>query len=183
MPFKQNPIISEKINSLGRYLAQLPRIAWDNAAHSLLERTLDDSANQRIYLPEAFLCLDEILSGSISILSGIEVRSEAIQRNLDQYRLFMGTEALLMELVKVGADREEMHRILREQSLKAWEKVRQGAPNPIKDLVFNHPVITKYLDKTQIAAALEDAAYVGDAPDRAKRMAEKILNAVNNRQP
>ncbi len=71
MPFKQNPIKSEKINSLGRILAQLPRIAWDNAANSLLERTLDDSANRRIVLPEAFLCADEMLSTMTEIMSGI----------------------------------------------------------------------------------------------------------------
>jgi len=62
MPFKRNPINAEKIDSLARYLATLPRVAWDNAAHSLLERTLDDSANRRAILPEAFLCADELLS-------------------------------------------------------------------------------------------------------------------------
>jgi adenylosuccinate lyase len=178
MPSKQNPIISEKINSLGRYLAQLPRIAWDNAAHSLLERTLDDSANQRIYLPEAFLCLDEILIGTIKIIKGMQVRTKAIQRNLDQYRLFTGTEALLMELVKVGADRGEMHQILRTLSLEAWEAVRNGVPNPIEDLLFSHPEITRFLNKTEIAAALKDTTYLGNAPNRAQRMAEQIMTSL-----
>jgi adenylosuccinate lyase len=180
MPFKQNPIISEKINSLGRYLAQLPRIAWDNAAHSLLERTLDDSANQRIYLPEAFLCLDEIMSGASQILSGLEVRSAVIQENLDRYQLFVGTEKLLMELVKVGANRGEMHAVLREQALKAWDAIRGGDPNPILDLLSDHPALTKFLDRTTIAASLQEANYLGDAPGQAHKMAEKILKTISN---
>ena len=179
MPFKQNPILSEKINSLGRYLAQLPRIAWDNTAHSLLERTLDDSANQRIFLPEAFLCLDEILSGTIKILSGLEVRQQAIQRNLNDYGAFAGTERLLMELVKAGADRQEMHEIIRTHALAAWEAVRQGKSNPIKDLLVNDSALTSFLDEKQINAYLEFSAYLGDGASRANDLADKIHQAVN----
>ena len=178
MPFKQNPILSEKINSLGRYLAQLPRIAWDNTAHSLLERTLDDSANQRIYLPEAFLCLDEILAGALTILSGLQVHPEAVRRNLGEFRPFAGTEKLLMELVKAGADRGEMHEILRVHSLAAWDAIRQDKVNPIKERLVNDPILTNYLDKTEIIASLEDEKYLGDAPARAIILAEKIRNGI-----
>ena len=178
MPFKQNPILSEKINSLGRYLAQLPRIAWDNSAHSLLERTLDDSANQRIYLPEGFLCLDEILAGTQKILSDLRVHPEAIQRNLNEFRPFAGTEKLLMELVKAGANRGEMHEILRDHSLAAWDAIRQNKANPIQDLLVNDPALTKYLDKTQVSAYLEEDDYLGDAPARAKDLAEKIRTGI-----
>lgn len=180
MPFKQNPILSEKINSLGRYLAQLPRIAWDNMAHSLLERTLDDSANQRIYLPEAFLCLDEILAGALTILSGLQVHPEAIQGNLDEYRPFAGTEKLLMELVKAGADRGEMHEILRDHSLAAWDALRENKANPIQDLLVNDPILNKYLDQTEISAYLEDGKYLGDAPARAKALAERIRTSLKD---
>ena len=179
MPFKQNPILSEKINSLGRYLAQLPRIAWDNSAHSLLERTLDDSANQRIYLPEGFLCLDEILAGTQKILSDLRVHPEAIQRNLTEFRPFAGTEKLLMELVKTGADRGEMHEILRAHSLAAWDAIRQNRANPIRDLLVSDPALTKYLDETQISAYLEEVDYLGDAPARAKGLADKIRKRVS----
>ena len=180
MPFKQNPILSEKINSLGRYLAQLPRIAWDNTAHSLLERTLDDSANQRIYLPEAFLCLDEILSGTIKILAGLEIRPEAIRRNLSDYGPFAGTEKLLMELAKAGADRQEMHEIIRVHTLAAWDAVRQGNPNPIKELLKNEPALTGFLDGKQIGAHLEVGAYLGDAATRANDLAGRILQIVSS---
>ena len=180
MPFKQNPILSEKINSLGRYLAQLPRIAWDNTAHSLLERTLDDSANQRIYLPEAFLCLDEILSGVLKILTGLEVRPEAIQHNLSEFGLFAGTEKLLMELVKTGADRQEMHEIIRKQALAAWEAVRAGKSNPIKDLLMNDPTLKRYLAPQQIDQYLDVKAYLGDGAARARDLADKIHQTIKN---
>lgn len=180
MPFKQNPILSEKINSLGRHLAQLPRIAWDNSAHSLLERTLDDSANQRIYLPEAFLCLDEILSAVIEILAGLEVRREAISRNLREYGPFARTERLLMELVKAGADRQEMHEIIRVHALAAWDVVREGAPNPLKDLLGDDPELKSYLDGRAIAASLEGGAYLGDAENRARKMADAIHQALTS---
>ena len=75
MPFKRNPISAEKINSLARSLARLPRLAWDNAAHSLLERTLDDSANRRTLLPEAFLIADELLRTASRIVNGLVVNA------------------------------------------------------------------------------------------------------------
>ena len=98
MPFKRNPIRSEKINSLARYLASLPRLAWDNAAHSLLERTLDDSANRRILLPEAFLAADELLRTANSIFSNLQVDEIAMARNLAIYGPFAATERVLMAL-------------------------------------------------------------------------------------
>lgn len=180
MPFKQNPILSEKINSLGRFLAQLPRIAWDNMAHSLLERTLDDSANQRIYMPEAFLCLDELLSGTIKILSGLEVHEEPIRSNLSEFGPFAGTEKLLMELVKAGADRQEMHEIIRSQAITSWEAIQRGDANPLMDLLVNDPVLIGFLEKEQISEYLGDEAYLGDAPARAKDLAGKIRQAVRS---
>ncbi|SVD58149.1 uncharacterized protein METZ01_LOCUS411003, partial [marine metagenome] len=77
MPFKTNPINAEKIDSLGRYLAGLPRVAWDNAAHTLLERTLDDSANRRLLLPQAFLIADELLDTTIKLVAGLEINENA----------------------------------------------------------------------------------------------------------
>jgi adenylosuccinate lyase len=126
MPFKRNPIRAEKMNSLARYLATLPRIAWDNAAHSLLERTLDDSANRRVVLPEAFLALDEILQTGTGILKGLNVNESALARNLSIYGPFAATERVMMAAVKAGADRQEMHEVLREQAMTAWGAVRAG---------------------------------------------------------
>src|SRR5207237_5023971 len=92
MPFKRNPINAEKIDSLARYLAALPRVAWDNAAHMLLERTLDDSANRRLILPDAFLAADELLGTARRIVSGLRINQPAIARNFETYGVFAATE-------------------------------------------------------------------------------------------
>ncbi len=103
MPFKRNPIRSEKVNSLARYLAQLPRVAWDDAAHSLLERTLDDSANRRIILPNAFLTADELLNVVTRLVRDLRINETAVERNMATYGPFAGIEPLLMRLVTAGA--------------------------------------------------------------------------------
>jgi adenylosuccinate lyase len=174
MPFKRNPIQSEKINSLARSLAQMPALAWQNAAHSLLERTLDDSANRRTLIPEAFLICDELLMTSASILNGLKPNFEAIDRDLEIYAPFAGTERLLMALAKAGADRQEMHNRLRKASLAAWDSVQKSEPNPLIDLVSGDPVFSSYLPEDQIRILFEIETYLGDAPGRAQQQAEKI---------
>lgn len=176
MPFKRNPINAEKINSLGRALAQMPRLAWDNAAHSLLERTLDDSANRRSLLPEAFLIADELLSTSTAIIKGLQVDEAAIARNLANYAPFAATERILMALSKKGADRQAVHERLRGLSLEAWEAVRLGYPNPLKDLVCREKVFLQYYPEVELRGLMEAAGYVGDAPQRAWALAQEILH-------
>ena len=116
MPFKRNPIHAENIDSLARYLAALPRVAWDNAAHNLLERTLDDSANRRSLLPEAFLIADELLRRGLRLIEGLRINRDASERLLTAYGPFAATERLLMELVKRGGDRQELHEVIREHA-------------------------------------------------------------------
>ncbi len=174
MPFKRNPIRAEKINSLGRYLATLPQIAWDNAAHSLLERTLDDSANRRIFLPEACLAIDEMLRTAASILARLRVNEAAISRNLAIYGPFAATERVLMALVKAGADRQVMHEQIRLQALAAWQAVQEGKANPLADAICKEPVFTKYLGEAELRSLMDAHAYLGDAPVRAVALADKI---------
>jgi len=174
MPFKQNPIKAEKINSLGRYLAQLPRIAWDNAAHSLLERTLDDSANRRTILPEAFLATEEMLQVSGEIFSDLQVFKHGIKQNLEDYGPFAATEKLLMVLASAGADRQKMHQVLRKHALQAWSAVREGKANPMIELVSTDPNLLMFISKKEISRAMEGSAYLGDAAERAKKLSEKI---------
>jgi len=180
MPFKQNPIKAEKINSLARHLAQLPRVAWDNAAHSLLERTMDDSANRRIILPEAFLITDELLDTSQVIMDGLQVNQQGIAKNLADYGPFAATEILLMELVKAGADRQEMHKIIREHSLKAWAEVQAGQANLLESLLCSDPLISNYLDEGEIQDTFSGRSYLGDAEQRARYLAEKILKKISS---
>ena len=178
MPFKRNPINAEKINSLARVLAQMPRIAWDNAAHSLLERTLDDSANRRTLVPEAFLISDELLITIRKILAGLQVNEKAIQRNLETYAPFAAVERVLMALVKAGADRQVMHEYLREHSLTAWDAVQGGNPNPLIELVKHDPEINRYLSVDELQRLTDISSYLGDAPQRARKMAETIRKTI-----
>jgi len=176
MPFKRNPINAEKIDSMARALAQMPRLAWDNAAHSLLERTLDDSANRRSLLPEAFLITDELLKVTLNIISGLQVDEGAMERNLAVYGPFAATERLLMGLGKAGADRQLMHARLREHSLSAWEALHRQETNPLFDIVSNDPEFQRYLPKEEINLLMRADLHVGDASMRARDLVEKIRN-------
>jgi adenylosuccinate lyase len=174
MPFKRNPIRAEKIDSLARYLATLPRLAWDNAAHSLLERTLDDSANRRILLPESFLAADEILRTARDILAGLRFDADAAARNLAVYGPFAATERLLMALVKAGADRGSAHEAIRAHSLAAWESVRHGDENPLIESLIHDTELKKFLSEAEMRKVLDYEGYVGDAPARARELAKKL---------
>ncbi len=178
MPFKRNPIRAEKINSLARYLASLPRLAWDNAAHTLLERTLDDSANRRILLPESCLAADELLRTANSILTKLGVDEAAIRRNMAVYGPFAATERVLMALVKAGADRQEMHERIRNQAMKAWDAVRLGEANPLISAICQDVEITEYLPEGDVRALMDARSHVGDAPERARRMAKVIQETI-----
>jgi len=175
MPFKRNPIHSEKIDSLARYIATLPRVMWDNAAHSLLERTLDDSANRRTVLPEAFLATDEIIRVATRIITNLRVNEPAIKRNMQTYGPFAATERLLMAASKAGADRQEMHEVIREHSLVAWAKLNAGEPNPLIESLCAEPRILHYISSTDARAQLNADAYVGDAPSRARALAQQAF--------
>jgi adenylosuccinate lyase len=180
MPFKRNPVNAEKIGSLARALAQLPRLAWDNAAHSLLERTLDDSANRRTMLPEAFLIDDELLRVTSRILEGLQVNEKAVERNLAVYGPFAGTERVLMALGKAGADRQEMHEQLRGHALNAWQAVQSGQANPLVEQVSSDPVFLAYLKEKELHDLLEAGAYTGDAADRARGLVGTIQQALKS---
>ncbi len=167
MPFKRNPIAAENIDSLTRLLAALPRTTWDNAAMSILERTLDDSANRRLLLPEAFLLADEALQRAEALLRGMRIWSGPIARNLHDYGVFAATERVLMAAVKAGADRQHLHEVIREQSLVAWAALQAGLSNPLAGLLAADARITAYIPANDLAALLDASSYVGDAPARA----------------
>lgn len=179
MPFKRNPINAENIDSLGRFVASLPRVAWDNAAHNLLERTLDDSANRRVVLPEAFLAVDEMLSRVTRILKGLRIDSAGIARTFANYGVFAATERVLMEAARVGGDRQVLHEVIREHSLAAWEAMREGKPNPLADELSADTRIG--LPPERIRELLDASSYVGDAPDRARELVVAIREATSDK--
>ena len=178
MPFKRNPIRAEKLDSLGRYIAQLPRIAWDNAAHSLLERTLDDSANRRTILPEAFLALDEMLRTAQAIVAGLRVNHAAIAKNLAIYSPFAATERVLVAAAKKGGDRQALHECIRQASMQAWEDIQAGQPNPLANLLAADSLISQYLSPTDLTALMNSDSHIGNAPQKTLALASQIRTAL-----
>jgi adenylosuccinate lyase len=178
MPFKRNPIAAENIDSLARLMAALPRVAWDNAALSLLERTLDDSANRRLLLPEAFLLTDEILGRALRLIEGLRFWPGPIQRNLRDYGVFAATERVLMAGVQAGGDRQELHEVIREQSLVAWAALQEGKANPLAELLASDERITRLVPVDALPVLLEASGHVGDAPARALALAAMICSAL-----
>jgi adenylosuccinate lyase len=174
MPFKRNPVHAENIDSLARLLAAMPRVAWDNAAHSLLERTLDDSANRRTILPEAFLIADELIMRATRLIEGLRVNRLSGERLLIVYGPFAATERLLMELARRGADRQAMHEVIREHAMAAWAAVQEGRPNSLIDSLSTDPQLLGYAGREQLIAWLDASEYVGDAPERARALAVQI---------
>jgi adenylosuccinate lyase len=130
MPFKRNPVMSERIDSLARLLPGYADVAWQNAATNMLERTLDDSANRRTILPEAILCTDEILSLARKIVDGLRIDERKITENLRTYGPFSGSEAVLMEAARAGGDRQELHEAIRENAMAAYAALERGETNP-----------------------------------------------------
>jgi len=174
MPFKRNPVKAESANSLARLLAQKARVAWDNAALTLLERTIDDSANRRTSLPEAFLIADELLSVAAWICEGLRVDEGAMARNLATYGPFAATERVLMALSKAGANRQEMHEKIRALSMQAWENLRSGEDNQLIELVATEAEFLRYLPEDKLRALMDASGHIGDAPQRARALAKQI---------
>ncbi len=178
MPFKRNPVNAEKICSLARYIAALPQVAWGNAAESLLERTLDDSANRRTILPEAFIAMDEILITAKRIVEGMRIDEGACARNFEKYGPFAATERVLMAAVKAGGDRQHLHERLREHSLKAWEAIRADKPNPLANLIAADQQFLRYLQPNRLKVLMEAREYVGTAKERAGLVAVTIRQTI-----
>ncbi len=178
MPFKRNPINSEKIDSLCRTAISSADTLWHNASSMILERTLDDSANRRIVLPELFLTCDEVLSTSLRLIDGLVFNKATIERNLGTYGLFAATERVLMELGRKGADRQEMHERIREHSLAAWPYVMKGDENPLLSLMADDEQMQNYLTREEIIALMDASGYTGEAEERALNIAKSIRAAI-----
>ncbi|GAB4553979.1 MAG: adenylosuccinate lyase [Anaerolineae bacterium] len=180
MPFKRNPIHSENVDSLARLLSALPQIAWHNAANSLLERTLDDSANRREVLPVAFLALDEMLARAARIIKGLVIDEVGVQRNVATYGVFAATERVLMEAVKAGGDRQALHEVIREHSLRAWAEMRHSNTHTLIETLKGDARLTQWLSPQRIHDLLYADEYVGDAPERALELAKTIRSTLEN---
>jgi adenylosuccinate lyase len=178
MPFKRNPINAENICSLGRFVAAQTAVAWDNASQAILERSLDDSANRRLFLPESFLAVDEMLRRAAALVEGMTFDREQMTRNLARYGPFAATERVLVAAVRAGADRQEAHEWLRQASLRAWEVIRREEPNPLVELVMEDERIAYYLSADEARELMSADAYTGTAGKRARELAAEIRGMI-----
>jgi adenylosuccinate lyase len=174
MPFKRNPILCERIDSLARLLVGYSETAWQNAATNLLERTLDDSANRRTILPEALLCADELVTLARRTIEGLRVEERRIATNLRTYGPFAGTEAVLMEAVRSGGDRQLVHEVIRAAAMQSWDALARGEDNPLSRLLTENGALTALVDPAEIRRLLEPGQHIGTAPERALQLAERI---------
>ena len=130
MAYKRNPMRSERICSLARFISGLPAMAWQTAATQMLERTLDDSAGRRVYIPDAFRATDAVLILCSNVIDGLVINRGVINARLDAELPFMATEAIIMKAVEKGADRQTMHAKIREISLSLGKSVKDGTISP-----------------------------------------------------
>jgi len=165
MPYKRNPMRCERMTSLARYLISLePNAAW-TAASQWLERTLDDSANRRMVLPEAFLAADALLLLWRSVAAGLEVHPAMVRRNLEEELPFMASEEILLAAAARGGDRQKLHERLRVLSREAARRVKDGGErNPLLELVAAEGAFG--LDRGRLAELLDARRFVGRAPEQ-----------------
>ncbi|MBL8863490.1 MAG: adenylosuccinate lyase [Planctomycetes bacterium] len=164
MPWKRNPMRSERICSLARFVIS----ALDNAAHTAanqwLERTLDDSANRRLVLAETFLATDAILILQLDVARGLVVRPHVVAKNLQAELPFLASEHVLMAAVQAGADRQDVHEAIRRASRAASEAILSGGENPLRELLAQDPIVGRLAGR--LDDLLDPARYVGRAPEQ-----------------
>ena len=162
MAYKRNPMRAERIAGLARFVISLQANGAHTAATQWLERTLDDSANRRLTLPEAFLATDAILVLATNIAAGLEVREDVIRRHVAGQMPFMATERWLMLGVGRGGDRQTLHEVIRRHSLAVAEEVSRGGPNDLLERLASDPAFAA-VPAAALRAELEPANYTGRA--------------------
>ena len=159
MPYKRNPMRCERICSLSRYLIADAANAPATAAVQWLERTLDDSANRRLSLPEGFLCADAVLRLCQNVTNGLRVNERIIDRAIREYLPFLATENIMMEAVKRGGDRQALHEKLRQHSMAATARMKEGEPCDLPDRLAADPAFG--MTRAELDAVMEPALYTG----------------------
>jgi len=181
MAYKRNPMRAERITGLARFVIELEGNAWHTASEQWLERTLDDSANRRLVLPEAFLASDAILVLATNVAAGLEVREAVIARHVAAQLPFLATERLLMRGVKAGGDRQRLHEVIRTHSLAiAQAMAEQGVANDLLERLAKDPAF-RTLHVALAPTELDPAAYVGRAPRQVDDFLERVLPGVLHR--
>lgn len=177
MAYKRNPMRSERVCSLARYVMGLPGNAANTHANQWFERTLDDSAIRRMVLPEGFLATDVILSTLTNIADGLHVWPAVIRAHLDLELPFMATEVILMQCVKEGGDRQDLHEAIREHSMAAGQRVKEeGASNDLLERIAADARFAA-VHKT-LADLVEPRQFTGRAPEQVDEFMEDVINPI-----
>ncbi len=169
MPYKRNPMRCERICSLSRYLMADAANAPMTASVQWLERTLDDSANRRISMPEGFLCADAVLRLCQSVTNGLHVNLKIVDRTIREYLPFLATENIMMEAVKRGGDRQVLHEKIRQHSMAATARMKEGEPCDLLDRLASDPAFG--MTRAELDAVMEPSLYIG----RCRQQVERFL--------
>ena len=172
MAYKRNPRRSERICSLSRYLMADALNAPMTASTQWLERTLDDSANRRISMPEGFLCADAILRLAQNVTDGLHVNEKIVEKTVREYLPFIATENLMMEGVKHGGDRQQLHEIIRTCSMDATAKMKNGERWDLLADLANHPEFG--MTKQEMEAVLDPMLYTGRCAEQVESYVKKV---------
>ncbi len=172
MAYKRNPMRSERICSLSRYLMADALNAPLTASTQWLERTLDDSANRRISLPEGFLCADAVLRLAQNVTDGLHVNEKIVEKTVREYLPFIATENLMMEAVKRGGDRQQIHEIIRKCSMEATVKMKNGEECDLLTRLAGEKEFG--LDENEMNQLLTPSLYIGRCPEQTVAFVEKV---------
>jgi len=174
MPYKRNPMRSERICSIARYVMSLA----DNGAHThanqWFERTLDDSANRRLSLPEAFLGVDVILTLATNVIDGMAVWPHVINKRVMTYLPFMATENIIMACVKAGGDRQDLHEAVRIHSVAAAKVMKEGGENDLLERIAGDEIFAAVRD--QLDSLTNPADYVGRSPEQVDEFIDEVVS-------
>lgn len=173
MAYKRNPMRSERISSLARFVIADTLNPAMTAGTQWLERTLDDSANRRISIPEAFLAVDGILTLYINIISGVTVYPKVVEKHLMEELPFMATENILMHCVKMGGDRQALHEAIRRHSVAAGKAIKQdGIDNDLLDRIADDPIFC--LTRADIDAIIKNSSFTGRAAEQTEEYLKEV---------
>lgn len=178
MPYKRNPMLCERATGLARFVISLAQSAYQNAAEQWLERTLDDSSNKRLIIPEAFMATDGILQIVGYVAQGLVVYPNVMRRRIDSELPFMATENILMAAVTAGGDRQDLHERIRVHSQAAAAEVKQhGRPNDLLDRLRGDSAFAR----VPIDRATDPAAFIGLAPEQVDEFLKTVIGPLKRR--
>ena len=177
MAYKRNPMRSERIASLSRYVMADVTNTMFTSACQWFERTLDDSANKRISIPEGFLATDGILDLMLNVVDGLVVYDKVIEKRLMSELPFMATENIMMDAVKAGGDRQELHEKIRKLSMEAGENVKKkGKENNLLELIAQDPAF--HLSLEELEAAMQPSRYIGRAVEQVDKFLKQVVSPI-----